>query len=1061
MKESLIIYKASAGSGKTFTLAQNYLVQLLSKGGSHRYILAVTFTNKATTEMKQRILAYLYDLAEGRDNDFTRALAERLGQPADLKQRAQAALDGILHDYDHFQVMTIDKFFQQLLSNLAHELGLSANYRIELDDRKAVDEAVDFLLDAIDERADKKLIGWIEDLIEDRMRSNKGWSVGRDLKNFSARNVLSEAFQLRESDLRNRLNDAERMRRYRQTLRARLDEAQGALTGAAQNLIDELDGMSLEGFSRKGQYVYAFARKLLNGDLEEPTKSVCSYIEDPQKLLNKNVTDDGRAANVSSRLAALVDLLHDKRRTILSCRLILKNLNQLFLLNAVAAALDLVNKANSRFLLAKTKLLFHEMVGEQDAPFVFERAGAQLRHILIDEFQDTARLQWNNIKSLLLNNLAEGNTCLLVGDVKQSIYRWNGGDWNILQNIEKEYPAARVNSLRENYRSGQHIIDFNNAFFPAAAQMLDRLETEETDDAAHLLQDIYADVSQVCPRKTADGYVSITLHDAETDVLDAEAEASLYQQIQMLRQTGVAYTDMAILVRRNKEAQAIAERFAEQHLDVPLASAEAFLLSASPVVQLLISALRCLMDEKDTLSQAVAMRIYCNHILAENRPMSDIAEAGSTLLPAAFVRRRADLAEMPLFELIEQLILIFTTGRSNECIDISGESAYITAFLDQVLAFLDENPSSIEAFLNFWDEEAAAKTIPSTAVDGIRILTIHKSKGLAFHTVLIPFCDWDIFNTKQGSRSTLWVHPQESPYDELPTLPIEQNKAAAQSIFQTEYEQELLMQKVDGFNAAYVAFTRPKKNLLIWANVPSASNKPTFGSVIASFADPDFASDADSEDAALSIKTWGAIVPSQTAGKQAAEAQNPFDAKAEAVPFHFTPQPVRAIFKQSNKSKDFVRTEADPDDLQQSYIDRGKRFHRLLSDIDTVEDLPRAFENLRREGLSGPDDAEDLAFLRKRLMDAKVSRWFDGSWQLFNEHTILSRNNNQLSRHRPDRVLVKDKQAVVIDFKFGAPAASHATQVKTYMHLLQTMGYESVTGRLWYVYQNKVESISL
>ena len=269
------------------------------------------------------------------------------------------------------------------------------------------------------------------------------------------------------------------------------------------------------------------------------------------------------------------------------------------------------------------------------------------------------------------------------------------------------------------------------------------------------------------------------------------------------------------------------------------------------------------------------------------------------------------------------------------------------------------------------------------------------------------------------------------------------------------------MQKVDGFNAAYVAFTRPKKNLLIWANVPPASNKPTFGSVIASFADPDFASDADSEGAALSIKTWGAIVPSQTAGKQAAETQNPFDAKAEAVPFHFTPQPVRAIFKQSNKSKDFVRTEADPDDLQQSYIDRGKRFHRLLSDIDTVEDLPRAFENLRREGLSGPDDAEDLAFLRKRLMDAKVSRWFDGSWQLFNEHTILSRNNNQLSRHRPDRVLVKDKQAVVIDFKFGAPAASHAPQVKTYMHLFQTMGYESVTGRLWYVYQNKVESISL
>ena len=1074
----LTVYKASAGSGKTFTLAAEYIARLLQgEPGMYRHILAVTFTNKATAEMKERILQRLWDLSmlpdniRKEDDDFLNKIMDLLPDVsiADIRKRAADALHALTHDYDRFHVETIDSFFQSLLSNLAHELGLAAGFKVDLDDKEAISKGVERLMAELPER--KQVMEWVLNYIQERIGDNKRWDITAEV-NSLARELMKEHFMRHDEELQKLLDDNKVLGAYRGKLKNMKSEAADGLSQAAQVLNEAIEGHGngYGDFSNGNRSLRPFVQRMGKGDFKEPSDALMKWLDSTDKWLKKadlkNASLVEHADKMRELLNSVVQLREHAMPIINSCDLSLRHINPLRLLNEISREVNTINNENNRFMLAKTPQLFDKLVEGDDASFVFEKAGTTYRHVMIDEFQDTSTLQWKNFKKLLVENMASGNGCLLVGDVKQSIYRFRGGDWSILNHIDTEFANGKpaIHNLDQNFRSAENIIEFNNLFFPLAAQVLD-----EHGNTGTLIQDIYSDVRQNINHKPG-GCVRIRLYDEkkgeteETETEELSMEDDLALQIRNLHdEQGIPYNKIAILVRYNRSTGSILTHFAQHYPDIPLVSDEAFLLSASPAVQLVVHALRCLNDANDTIAAAYVSHCYHDEILGEQLRWTDIVEKKEELLPEAFrAEQREELKEMPLYELCELLIKIF---RLNEG---EGAAPYLFAFLDQVLSFLEDSPSDIAKFLNYWDESLCNKPVPAGEVEGVRILTIHKSKGLAFHTVLLPYCDWSI--EKDHLDSLLWCEPKTAPYNEIPLIPVPlaSGKTVQQSIYADDYEQEHQQRRIENLNLLYVAFTRAQQNLYIWAQAKEAfPADPTIGDLIRQgllHCENKGLHKTEGEDEWRFAVTKPAAAP-RAPRKEGKEVKvNPLEIHPESEFVELKSFDTKVEFMQSNKAKDFLSdTEDAAEEQQESYISQGKLLHRLFANIRTREDIPRALLEFEQEGLIATGKpAERLhKLIEKRMADPLVATWFDGSWQLFNECTILSRDENGiLHPQRPDRVMVKGKEAVVIDFKFGKPQQRYRDQVTHYADLLKRMGYGPIKAFLWYVYTGEVDKCS-
>ena len=1095
---NLTVYKASAGSGKTFTLAAEYIAHLLEgEPGMYRHILAVTFTNKATAEMKERILQRLLDLsklpadAKKEDNDFLSKVMELLPPDitiADIRSRATDALHALTHDYDRFHVETIDSFFQSLLSNLAHELGLAAGFKVDLDDKEVISKGVDRLMAELPNR--KQVMEWVLNYIQERIDDNKRWDITSEVKSF-ARELMKEHFMRNDYKLQTFLDDSKKLNAYRGKLRQMKEEAANNLTKAAKVLDETIEqhDKGYADFAYGTRSLRPFVKRMVSGDFKEPTEALLKWTDSYEKWLKKDDLINSALAIHAERmrllLCSLISLRQQAIHIINSCDISLRRINPLRLLNEIGREVNTINNENNRFMLAKTPQLFDKLVEGNDASFVFEKAGTTYRHVMIDEFQDTSTLQWNNFKKLLIENMASGNGCLLVGDVKQSIYRFRGGDWGILNNIENEFKngSPKIEHLTQNFRSSENIISFNNTFFPVAADLLD--EYGKTENTIH---DIYFDVDQKVNHK-AGGNVRIKLYknnkDKDDENQDISMEDDLALQIQQLHKDGLPYNKIAVLVRKNKNIGTILTHFALNYPEIPLISDEAFLLSASPAVQLIVHALRCIIDKidlneynqrttgkhhdkPDTIALAYVTHSYRNTILGEDLKWTDIVDRYDELLPADFsAEKRKLLKDKPLYELCEKLIKMF---QLNKC---TGAAPYLFAFLDQVLAFLEDNPSDIEKFLTFWDENLYKKAVPAGAVDGVRILTIHKSKGLAFHTVLLPYCDWDVDNNNKDEL--LWCEPNKAPFNELPLVPVTLNKSVEESIYAEQYAQERLQRRIENLNMLYVALTRAEQNLYIWAKViyvNKAKNKAkpdyilepsTIGNLLCLGLEGMNSGNLHKEEEA---DVWHYAVDqsvTQPRAPRKESAPNRLEIHPETEFVELQSCESKVEFMQSNNAKEFLTETTDgEEELQESYISQGKLLHRLFANIRTTDDIDRSLLEFQQQGLiDNGKPAEQLRkLIDKRMENPIVAHWFDGSWQLFNECTILSRNNEgQLVQQRPDRVMVKGKEAVIVDFKFGKPQQRYSEQVESYTQLLQRMGYGPVKAYLWYVYTGEIDEV--
>ena len=1060
----LLVYKASAGSGKTFTLAVEYIKHLIENPRAYRQILAATFTNKATAEMKERIVQQLYGIWKGdRDSEaYLNRIREDLKEDMDteeLRKRAGMALQYMLHDYSRFRVETIDSFFQSVMRNLARELELTPNLNIELNNTEVLDEAVDSLIEKL--TPDAPVMGWLLDYINERIADDKRWNVSDEIKSFG-RNIFDESYLEKGGLLRECLKEPQLMKLYKEALKELETEALEQMKAFNDQFEGELEGYGLapEDLKNGSRGIGSYFRKLRDGrlsdkDVVNATLQGCLANADNWSTKSSKQRKEITALAERSLMPLLQEaerMRPQRCRTVNSCRLTRQHLNKLQLLNHIDEEVKTLNREQNRFLLSDTNALLHRLVREGDSSFVFEKIGASIRNVMIDEFQDTSRMQWDNFRLLLLEGLAQGEDSLIVGDVKQSIYRWRNGDWRILNGLKKSlgHFPIRLETLKVNRRSEANVTDFNNRVFREVVDYLNSLHLAELKTECRELKEAYEDVEQESAKEKARGYVRVEFlePDEERDYTEATLQA-LGEAVEELLAEGVKLNDMAILVRKNKNIAPIADYF-DRELKVPVVSDEAFRLDASQAVCMLVDALRYLSDATDGVALASLVMNYRTGV-KEQEGNTDNLLAGDMekLLPEGLTTRREELRLMPLYELLEELFGLLEVKR------LEKQDAYLFAFFDAVTDYLQNHSSDLDGFLHYWDEKLCMKTIPSGELEGIRILSIHKSKGLEFHTVLIPFCDWKTEN--ETNNQLVWCSPKEKPYNGLGLVPVNYSPLMAESVYREDYLEERLQLWVDNLNLLYVAFTRAGKNLLVWSR---KGQRGTMAELLG-YALPRLAEGGhgtwDEEDGRYER---GALCNSEE--KEEKQTANRLAQKATKRPVAMESLKHEIEFRQSNRSADFIAG-VDEEESEQRFINRGRLLHTLFSAIRTEADIEDAISRLVFEGVIGRQETEDeIRELTKQAFELpQVKEWYDGTWRLFNECDIIWKENGELRTRRPDRVMMKDGRMVVVDFKFGKPSKKYNRQVKDYMQLLTRMGYDpkQMEGYLWYVTEGRTEKV--
>ena len=1076
----LLVYKASAGSGKTFTLAVQYIRQLIEDPYSYRRILAVTFTNKATTEMKERILSQLYGIATSlkSSDGYLKEIMKTSDKSIDeIRKAADTALKNIIHDYSRFRIETIDSFFQSVMRNLARELELGANMTIELNNGDVLSDAVDSMIEKLDRMS--PTLYWLLEYIEERIADDKRWNVSSEIKGFG-RNIFDEAYIEKGVTLREKLKDTKFIPQYRKKLQEKRESILDTMKGFSEHFQEILKANGLNPTDLKngargiGSYFNKIASGKLSDDVRNTTVEKC--LEGAENWTTK--TSPYKETIISLANQVLIQVLNDAENTRMtsnkvlnSCDMSLRYLNNLQLLMRIDSEVREQNLNHNRFLLSDTNALLHSIIREGDASFVYEKIGTTIDTVMIDEFQDTSRMQWENFHLLLEESLAQKEGSMIVGDIKQSIYRWRNGDWKILAGLDKDR-SFRLNSktLDTNWRSEANIIAFNNDIFTSACKVLnERYKADEGEECTQLL-DAYSDVRQKTSKETKEGYIKLSFlkNSEEHPYADTTMEL-LAEEVDSLVKKGVRVNDIAILVRKNKSIPAIADYF-DKNTPYRVVSDEAFRLDASLAVCMLIDGLRYISEPTDRIACARLAVAYQKEILKKGVDYNTVLlNSVEDYLPAEFRLMLPEMSPMPLYELLEKLFIIFRMDMIEE------QDAYLCAFYDAVTEYMQNNSSELTSFLTYWNETLYAKTIPSGEISGIRILSIHKSKGLEYHTVLLPFCDWKMEN--ETNNHMLWCKINEAdadkePFCELDLTPVNYSSAMAESYFSDSYREERLQLWVDNLNLLYVAFTRACKNLIVWCK---DEQKDTVSRLLRESIDcmkdikmtcnmpePDEEEEEDKEENDEPIiYEYGEICISGE--KKKSDSTNRLVAVPEAVNVKIESLETEIDFKQSNRSADFIRGDEDEEEsLRSQYIRQGQLLHTLFASIDTREDLPSAIERLLFEGvIESAEKAEEIRKVAERALNLKeVKDWYSGEWTLYNECSIIYNDENgKMLTRRPDRVMMKDDEVVVVDFKFGKKKPEYATQVREYMFLLSEMGYTDIKGYIWYVYSGELENV--
>ena len=1059
----LEIMKASAGSGKTYRLARKYISLLLQSKDryAYRHILAVTFTNKATDEMKSRILKELHVLAtrpheSGYHDHFVPSV---FPSESELQKKAKAVLSDMLHDYSAFAVSTIDRFFQQTLKAFSREIGQFASYQVELDKDSLVAESVDRLLDSLTEE-DSGLLSWLTDNVLEQIEQGGRYSMdanllemAKRLKSAQRQEVMSKFGMEGDKEY-----PKEKLLQIREICRQIVADFSSAVKSAASAALDVLEQAGVDpaesnrGFLKK---LYQYS-ELEEGEAVEalPSAFVTKALDHEQWFAKT------KAAKLKPLVypfleAPLEDFcaLFDKEFKVYNTAQILDG--QLYGLG-VAGELDRtfkeLMKEKNVLCIDDSNTILRDIIDGSDAPFVYEKLGVRYEHFLLDEFQDTAGVQWSNFSPLLHESDSKGGESLIVGDVKQSIYRWRGSDWKLLNDaVPEEFEGHKEEVLDTNYRSLANIISFNNLFFKSAAGILDHMNGFKEGGP---MTGIYSDVCQNVGKKTAaKGSVSLTFCPKEDElqkVLDAVNEA---------RENGASLSDIAVLVRSNAIGEDISMYLIDN--DIPVITDDSLRVKSSITVRRLVSLMSFADNPQDTV----------NAYLAESLDISIPQDCGS---------------------LVDMVEALFRDLKRNDPEGLcKGEALHIQSFMDHVQEYVASNGNSLRGFLKYWEDENPSVSSPSSG-ESVRVMTIHKSKGLDFPYVIIPFAE----NINLYKAGSYWCVPDlegtplgglaEGVYD------VTLSKASEDTLFAEDYRKENFLQQVDNINTIYVAMTRAALGMHIIAKTPSAkcikaleagdtTQFTDFSQMLYWFASASCDGDVPGNEELLppfhvlrsagedGFERFDIGEMVQFADHRKTEGNETetfrMTSSDELPSIALNPQPAeegqdvreRGRLKFTADALDFFSEEGEAGVSASNRI-KGVVLHDILSRVIVPGDLQKAVLKSLQSGEMNAAEADEASVLLSERIAGAVSRgWFpEKADRILNESTLIDTDGQM---YRPDRVVISDGKVVIIDYKFGEHHRTYEHQLKKYSQIWRRLGYREVSAFLWYVHTDEVVEV--
>ncbi len=1053
------IIGASAGSGKTYRLAYEYVKGVVADPALYRHILAVTFTNKATEEMKSRILREIHILAGGGESGYMVALQKDLGfMPEKIRARAAEARKLILHDYSRFSVLTIDRFFQRLIRSFIRELGVEVNFNLELETDSLLSLAADTLIEDI--ASDEELRRQLFLVARDRIEDNKRWNVKEPLLSLG-KELFGEEYQ--------RARDAAPAGTEVSSL---IEEIVGKAEKAQIDIVDmareasamiKEHGLSAADFKGKSASVAAYFSQVAAGDVKAPTKYAREALASPDSWAHP---DSGNRGVAESLVPALMPLLGDidrlyaeNFRLMNSARLLRENYRNFLLLADLQKRVEVICAEGNIMPISETNRMISRLVSGNDTPFIFEKAGNYYSRFMIDEFQDTSASQWDNFVPLLKNAIAEEEETpvMLIGDIKQAIYRWRGGDWRILSHrVHEEMGAERVETetLGTNWRSMRCVVEFNNAVTGLVTEadnaglnavIADGLakgaiDAAEAASLTGMLAEAYRDHIQKPKSDKEEGYVTITVYDA-----DAEGEylPPVIEKIEELQSRGYAPGDIAVLVRSNDQGTRVAQMLLKHKHDNPgspycydVITQEALTVGSAAVSRFIAACLSLAADRSDSIQRAVYNR-WLGRPFGEPLPEDD----------AVFFGR---LAAMSPEEAFEETVMRYGLQ------DRTGDIAYIQAVHEQINAFSAKSVADIPLFLKWWDEKGASASITMQGGAGaITVSTIHKSKGLQYKAVIVPYMSW----TLSPGRGIVWAEASSEGLEAVGSLPINYRDQMSESFFAARYYREQVMSHIDGMNMFYVAVTRAEEELHLMVSSSPRSGKNAMGSIVRSVL-------REGEDASVlvgdvrGVRTVGGGMETMAFGSPV-RPETSKKRKDSSLKTYRTNSPSARVRLRLPSARYFEDGEAEltPRDL-------GILMHKAFENATGAGDVRRALDRMFAGALVSKAEYEHLQIMvEKAFSNPLVAGWFgggrnaDGEWDaVHNENDIVVAGDYGVKR--PDRVMIKGTRAVVVDYKFGHKvSAAYEKQLGSYMDLLRGMGYSDIQGYIWYVSLDKIDEV--
>ncbi|HDZ41994.1 MAG TPA: hypothetical protein ENH59_10010 [Bacteroidetes bacterium] len=1046
----LIRYSASAGSGKTFKLAGIYLQALFRDPQSYRHILAVTFTNKATAEMKERILHNLYLLACGEKSEYLELITESTGKnEVRVREDASSILNQLLHDYSRFSVGTIDSFFQKVLRSFARESGLQAGFNVILDSEMILLQAVDELLK--DAEGDRQLLDWLIEFSHREILEGKSWNLKNKILSLG-REIFREKYRILHD--KGYINeDKEKLKSAISDMHTFLNSFRKRLSSLAGEALDILGSNGVEAgmLYLKNRSIMKFLAEAVNSIPGISFRAMGAAADEHKYFSGAAPASELKAALEAGLDTCVKSVAKEYRDNIVlynSVKLVLENLYTLGILNDIAVRTRKLLTEQNKFLLSDAGDILRRIIASDQAPFIYEKMGNRYKNFMIDEFQDTSRVQWENFLPLIYNSIAEGEDSLVVGDIKQSIYRWRNSDWEIFDRIgESFHPESfETVSLEKNWRSAANIIRFNNAIF---SELPGRVEKDMELDA-NIITKVYADAVQGDPGKYMDGYVRMKMYDHE-DEGKQKALDDLPGIIEDIQDRGYRACDIGILVRTRNEGQEVIDRISrhassEHHnpkYSYHVISQDSLLLDSSPVIIFLVSVLKYLVNKEDKVNYAVMHQHYLLSFGSSTIDRPLFLHDNSVHIMGKEGQEDFDsfldiIRYLSVYEIIDRLIDY--TGLNK----IDHAKPYLNTLQNSVLEFAGTETNDLPAFLEWWENEGHKRSVSSTdQSDAMQLMTIHKSKGLQFRVVVLPFISWTF---RHEVNPFLWIYSDQHLLNKLGAVPVNMKKDFMDTYFRDFYQDELGRAAIDKMNILYVAFTRARECL--YGNLLCTKRGKTAGAYLF-----DIFSDSNSGnklgftkylDRETGIFAFGKV-PVKTAG----EEKNPDD---PVIDYPLIINDDRLRLKLHGKS--FFPGRKEGKDGKRHY---GLLMHEILASVNTAGDVDEAVRHYLKKGVIRYEEYRDIRDkILKALEHEDVKEWFTEDVRVKREKDILVPGGPV---RRPDRIIFEEDRIIIVDFKFGNELMVHRKQVGEYKDLLTAMGYERVEAFLWYVDQSRVVAV--